>query len=272
MSEQLIHKQMVAILRDVDFIGKTEKNQAQGFNFRGIDQVFNELHGTFAKHGVYVRPVVLEHNHIERTTKSGGIALHHFVRVQFNFTAEDGSSTEMLGIGEAADNGDKGVSKCLSISMKYALLQAFLIPTKEDKDPDASATEWAKGKRGKPQEPEPEGVQRNTPEQQAALAQQRIAETKAKAAATKPATTSDFKMLKAFQDMKVAIGEKDYYRILGLNGYDKSNQIPDHETGTRIYKEMGEFKKERDMRRDDPATAEALFDKGAPSASLKDPR
>ena len=271
MSE-LIHKQMVAILRDVDHIGKTERNAAQGFNFRGIDQVFNELHGTFAKHGVYVRPMVIEHNHIERPTKSGGIALHHFVRVQFNFTAEDGSTAEMLGIGEAADNGDKGVAKCMSISMKYALLQAFLIPTQEEKDPDASATEWSGKKRRKGEdEPDPPGVQRNTPEQQAALVQQRIAEVKGESKMKADASsTVDFTVLKAFGEIKKHIGDDEYYEILDNFGYKKSNEIKSTDEARRIYKVMAARKKILDDAKEGAALLAEQPPPTKANASLRD--
>lgn len=47
-----------------------------------------------------------------------------------------------------------------------------------------------------------------------------------------------YKMLESFKGMKDAIGEEAYYRILGINGYEKSNLIPDVPTGKRIWKEM----------------------------------
>ena len=40
-------------------------------------------------------------------------------------------------VGEAMDSGDKGMNKAYSIALKYALFQAFLIPTEELKDPDS---------------------------------------------------------------------------------------------------------------------------------------
>ena len=35
------------------------------------------------------------------------------------------------------DSADKGMNKAMSIALKYALMQMLLIPTKEEKDPDA---------------------------------------------------------------------------------------------------------------------------------------
>lgn len=53
----------------------------------------------------------------------------------------DGSFVETVNVGEAADSGDKGFNKCMSIALKYSLLQMFLIPTEEQKDPDSTTPE-----------------------------------------------------------------------------------------------------------------------------------
>lgn len=47
-----------------------------------------------------------------------------------------------------------------------------------------------------------------------------------------------FAMLKAFKEIKPKIGTEAYYRILGSNGYEKSDQIPDATKGRAIYAEM----------------------------------
>lgn len=53
----------------------------------------------------------------------------------------DGSCIETVNVGEAMDSGDKGMNKAMSIALKYSLLQMFLIPTDEPKDPDANTPE-----------------------------------------------------------------------------------------------------------------------------------
>ncbi len=132
----LIYKQMAAILADTTAIAKSKRNAAQGFNFRGIDDVMNELHSSFAKHGVFLTTEILEVVREEKPTKSGGTMVHQFQKLKFSFYAEDGSSVSSTVIGEAMDSGDKSGNKCMSIGLKYALLQAFLIPTEDMLDPD----------------------------------------------------------------------------------------------------------------------------------------
>lgn len=137
MTEIMIYKKMAAILKECEAISKNRTNAHQGFKFRGIDDAMNTLHDTFANNGVFLLHEVLEHSVTERTTKNGGMSFHHLVKVKFHFCAEDGTTVSATGIGEAADTGDKGAGKAMAYALKVCLLQTFLIPTEEDKDPDA---------------------------------------------------------------------------------------------------------------------------------------
>lgn len=158
MSGAKIYPAMCAIMRETESIGKNRCNQQQGFQFRGIDDVYNALHATFAKNGVFIQPEVLDHRIEVRTTAKGGTAYAHISKIKFHFVADDGSEVCSTTIGEAADNGDKGASKAASIALKYALFQVFLIPTESDDD-DADKTAWD----FKPQEnPLPKGLKRGT--------------------------------------------------------------------------------------------------------------
>jgi hypothetical protein len=136
-----IYQRMAAINKATKAIGKTRRNATQGFMFRGIDDVYAELHPIFADNGVFLLTDVLEHSSTERITAKGGTLYHHIVKVRFTFAAEDGSSVSAIGLGEAMDSGDKAINKCLSIALKYVLFQAFLIPTEDPKDPDAETPE-----------------------------------------------------------------------------------------------------------------------------------
>lgn len=133
-----IFAKMAAILKDVEAITKDRTNtQGQGFKYRGVDDSYNELHPLFGKHGVFCTTTVLERTQVERTSKSGGSLFYTVCKILFRFYAEDGSFVESILIGEAMDSGDKSTNKCMAIAHKYALLQAFLVPTEDDKDPDA---------------------------------------------------------------------------------------------------------------------------------------
>lgn len=141
MSEQkvttpVIYSALASIMEEIKAIEKTERNASQNFMFRGIDNVMNDLHGLFAKHKVFLLPEVVDYNVSEKVTQKGSIMYYTRAKMCFHFTAIDGSEVKSVNVGEAMDSGDKGMNKAMSIALKYALTQMFLIPTQDDKDPD----------------------------------------------------------------------------------------------------------------------------------------
>jgi phage recombination protein Bet len=87
------------------------------------------------------------------------------------------------------------------------------------------------------------GAPMNTQAAADAVAKRKIAEMKAAKAQTSApaqatAKSKDYPMLKAFREIKGKIGEEAYYRILGTNGYEKSDDITDVSKGRSIYAEM----------------------------------
>ena len=138
-----IYAAMVKVMRGIEAIGKGRTNQQQGFKFRGIDDVYNELHRLLADNGIFMLTEVKEDRVEERQTKSGGNLIYRILKIVFSFVAEDGSSVTSTMIGEGMDSGDKASNKAMAVAHKYALLQAFCVPTedtdpKEPKDPDGT--------------------------------------------------------------------------------------------------------------------------------------
>lgn len=139
--EKLIYRKMANILQETKAITKSEKNQQQGFKFRGIDNVMNELHELFAKNEVFILQEVKAFTTENRPTKSGGMNTFTRATITFRYMTTDGSYVETTNVGEAMDSGDKSMNKAMSIALKYSLLQMFLIPTDEPKDPDSTTPE-----------------------------------------------------------------------------------------------------------------------------------
>lgn len=134
-----IYKAIIGVMTDINAIGKDRKNDTQRFNYRGIDDVMNELHGALAKNKVFVVPEVINEARSLGKSKSGGELYYTRLTIRFTFYTEDGSSVSAVVIGEAMDSGDKASNKALSIGLKYAMLQVFCIPTEDEKDPDATS-------------------------------------------------------------------------------------------------------------------------------------
>lgn len=134
--EKQIYKALTSIISEVSAIGKNQKNHQQGFMFRGIDDVMNELHTLFGKYKIVIVPEVERYEVKEHTTAKGTLMYTTHTVVKFHFVAEDGSEVVTTNVGEAMDTADKGMNKTMSCALKYALMQMFLIPTKDIEDAD----------------------------------------------------------------------------------------------------------------------------------------
>jgi hypothetical protein len=150
MSEQRIYKAISEAMKDIEPIAKNRKNQGQNFQYRGIDDVMNELQPILTKHGIFIVPEVLEQTREERQTKSGSTLNYSIQKTAFHFTADDGSKVTAVVVGEGMDSADKASNKALSIAFKYACLQVFCIPTEDQKDPDGDTPPPSAPKRQEP--------------------------------------------------------------------------------------------------------------------------
>jgi hypothetical protein len=137
----LIHAKMSAVMADLNAISKDRNNAQQGYKFRGIDDVLNALHGPLSKHGVSFTAAVRDVKQREYATKTGTAMLHITLIAAYTFRAADGSSVTYEAFGEASDSGDKAGGKAQAYSLKVALIQAFCIPTEEQKDTEYSSPE-----------------------------------------------------------------------------------------------------------------------------------
>lgn len=124
-----IHAQLAAIMDKVEAVGKSRRNQQQGFNFRGIEDVMDAMHPIFAENKVFVLSSVVDQKTEERTTKSGGNLIYRILTVDVSFVSgEDGSRETVRVVGEGMDSGDKAANKAMSAALKYALSQTLILP------------------------------------------------------------------------------------------------------------------------------------------------
>lgn len=118
-------------------ISKDRKNDQQGYNFRGIDDVYNALAPILSEAQLCILPYVKGRTVTERQTQRGGVLFYVNVDVDFHLvSAKDGSTHVISVCGEAMDSGDKATNKAMSAAYKYACMQAFCIPTEGDNDAD----------------------------------------------------------------------------------------------------------------------------------------
>ncbi len=131
-----ILKKMHSIMAEIGHVGKDQKNAAQGFRFRGIDQFQNKMHGLLIKHKVIMVPRMLQRHDefIERTTKDGSIRKEKVTNLLMNYEfidIDDGSTLNYVVPSEGMDSGDKSTGKALSGALKYAFIQGLCTPTED---------------------------------------------------------------------------------------------------------------------------------------------
>lgn len=141
-----VYKAIAAVQGDLAKVGiaKANRNSQQGYNFRGIDDVYAALSPLLAKHGLCVIPRVIDRTMLEKTTSKGNPLFYVTVHAEFDFvSAEDGSKHTAATYGEAMDSGDKATNKAMSAAYKYAAFMTFAIPTEGDNDADATTHDVA---------------------------------------------------------------------------------------------------------------------------------
>jgi len=135
-----VHQAIIDVMGDLAEVGiaKEKRNTEQGFNYRGIDDLYNTLAKILANRKLCILPTILEREVIQRTTKNNSIMYNIVLKMLYRIvSAEDGSTVECTTYGEASDMTDKGTNKAMSAAYKYLCFQLFCIPI-DVQDPDAT--------------------------------------------------------------------------------------------------------------------------------------
>ncbi len=118
-------------------LGKNQTNQHQNFKFRGIDDLYGILQPALAAGSVVMAPSLIAMDRKEYTTDKGKLQFYTLVTVQYRFTSlADGSEALFSYAGEAADTGDKSLSKALTMAFKSFCFHVFQIPLNGNDDAD----------------------------------------------------------------------------------------------------------------------------------------
>jgi len=129
------------VMKEVGAVKKSDRNSAQGFNFRGIDAVVNAVSPALQKHGVIVVPSVEDYEYASvEIGKNRTVMGHVKVKVTYTFIGAGGDAIKATVVGEAMDSGDKATAKAMSVAFRTALLQTLSLPTDEP-DPDSQSYE-----------------------------------------------------------------------------------------------------------------------------------
>lgn len=148
-----IHEAMLRVMQDVPFL-KKQKSDGLKYTYVGEAATLEALHPAFVTHKLVMYPSSAKLVGSERYTTSGGTSMA-LARIAVRYTLRhvpSGTEVYIHVLGEAADSGDKCLSKAHTIAMKYALRHSFLIETGDDPDDTAheragAATAAVKAKR-----------------------------------------------------------------------------------------------------------------------------
>jgi hypothetical protein len=145
MSDKIeVYRAIAAVTGDLakEGISKDRKNQQQGFQYRGIDDVYCALSSLLATHKLCILPRITHRDSEERTSAKGGVLFYNAITAEFDIvSAVDGSRHTVCAYGEAFDSGDKSIGKAMSYAYKAMAFMTFCIPTEGDNDPDAQTHE-----------------------------------------------------------------------------------------------------------------------------------
>lgn len=194
-------------------ISKERTNREQGYQFRGIDDVYNALSPLLSKHKLCILPRVLNRTCEQRPTRNGGISYSVVIEMDFDFICSvDGSRHIMTTYGEAMDTGDKATNKAISQAYKNCALMAFAIPTEGDNDPDLHTHEVV----------QPQAQQQRPPAQQTRQASATRQQQKAGTPPDNPSSPpAGAKTSNADAAIKVLVGE--IARLAESMGYTNSD-------------------------------------------------
>tara|TARA_R110000796_G_scaffold70865_8_gene160855 strand:- start:1312 stop:1992 length:681 start_codon:yes stop_codon:yes gene_type:complete len=120
-----IYQRIHAIMSELKYIRKGDKQVNGQYSFAGHDEVTARCHEMLVKYRVVINPTVTS---FEQETNRTAVFL------QLTFINIDNPSDTMItqSFGYGVDNQDKGPGKAISYAYKYGLLKVFALETGDD--------------------------------------------------------------------------------------------------------------------------------------------
>lgn len=148
-----IYPAIWAMMNDVQGVGKhgqmDARSGAGNYMYRKYDDLKRELGAAARAHGVMAQSTVLDvvNEHPFKDDRKTRVQVH----MRYRFTSlVDGSSVAFESIGESIDVSDKASGKAMTMALKSALDQAFMLAAEDIEDPDATRPDTAEDPRYQP--------------------------------------------------------------------------------------------------------------------------
>jgi hypothetical protein len=138
-----VQQAVAQVIAEMPAVGKDQRNTAQNFSYRGIDDVLAALKPCMGKAGVVIVPTVEHRETSERATRGGGILFVVTLGIRYRIYGPRGDSLEAFVWGEGTDSGDKATQKAMTGAFKYLLFELFCVAGQAEGDADAHSPEEA---------------------------------------------------------------------------------------------------------------------------------
>lgn len=131
---------VLAVMGEVGYVHKSGRVSSAGANytFAGEVDLLRVLRPAMVAHGLCMLPVATELREHHETVpgRDGKPRTSRTVRVvqTYRLLHVSGEYQDLVVVGEGQDSGDKAGAKAMTIALKYALRQAFLVETGDDPD------------------------------------------------------------------------------------------------------------------------------------------
>ncbi|MGD9494994.1 MAG: ERF family protein [Armatimonadota bacterium] len=133
-----VHQRLLAVQRAITNIAPDGHNERFHYRYVSNSAVLSAIRAAMNENGLVLVPEVVEHD-----CRVGAIPVregaHHLSVIRMRMTwvnVDDPQDTVVCEwSGAGIDGQEKGISKAVTIAVKYFLLKQFLIPT-DDADPD----------------------------------------------------------------------------------------------------------------------------------------
>lgn len=128
-----IGEALLAVYKEVGYVQKKGRNQAQSYNYAGEKDFIEALRPAMIENGIIVYPSGVADKQVVEIRKGDKVNIN--VTATYCFTFVHVSSNTIIQAqvsGEGSDPLDKGSYKAMTGAYKYALRQTFMIETGND--------------------------------------------------------------------------------------------------------------------------------------------
>lgn len=139
-----LYPAILAVMAEVGYVQKTGQVRGGGMNYKfaGEAAMLAALRPHMIANGLVMLPVGVSLSEHHETSprfyqgKEQGVKTSRTVRTvsTYRLAHRSGEFVDLQVAGEGQDSGDKATAKAMTIALKYAIRQAFLIETGDDPD------------------------------------------------------------------------------------------------------------------------------------------